>query len=65
MHAMFSGEKERVPFVKYVDPINKNVEDWMNEVEDMMKESVRACLLQSVKDYTLKAREKWVLCHPG
>lgn len=49
---MFSGEKERVPFVKYVDPISKNVEDWMNEVEDMMKESVRACLLQSVKDYT-------------
>lgn len=65
MHAMFSAEKEKVPFTRYIDPINKNVEDWMNEVEDMMKESVRTCLLKSVTDYALKPREKWVLCHPG
>lgn len=38
---MFSAEKERVPFVKPLDPVNKNVEDWMGELEDMMKSSVR------------------------
>jgi dynein heavy chain len=37
MHAMFSAEKERVSFFKVVDPNNKNVEDWMGEVEEMMK----------------------------
>jgi len=34
---MFSAEKERIPFVKFIDPNNKNVEDWMGELEDMMK----------------------------
>jgi len=34
---MYSGENERIKFVKVVDPINKNVEDWMGEVEDQMK----------------------------
>lgn len=38
---MYSGEGERVNFTKYIDPVNKNVEDWMNEVEEMMKKSVR------------------------
>lgn len=27
--AMFSAEKERVAFVKPVDPVKKPVEDWM------------------------------------
>lgn len=38
---MFSAEKERISFVTHLDPNNKNVEDWMNEVEDMMRQSVR------------------------
>ncbi len=54
MHAMFSAEKEKVPFSRIVDPVHKNVEDWMNEVEDMMKESIRDSLLNSVKDYVTK-----------
>lgn len=29
---MFSAEKERVNFVKVLDPNKKNVEDWMGEV---------------------------------
>lgn len=41
---MYSGENEKVKFVKPIDPINKNVEDWMGEVEDMMKASVRKAL---------------------
>lgn len=38
---MFSAEKERIAFVKPVNPNHKNVEDWMGEVENMMKSSVR------------------------
>ena len=39
--AMFSAEKEKVDFVDHINPNEKNVEDWMNEVEDMMRQSVR------------------------
>jgi len=45
---MFSAEKERVPFTKPVDPNNKNVEDWMGELEDMMKASVRQVVFNSI-----------------
>jgi len=45
IHAMFSAEKEKVGFSAIVDPIGKNVEDWMGEVEDMMKQSVRKDLI--------------------
>lgn len=31
---MFSAEGEKINFVRYVDPNSKNVEDWMNDVED-------------------------------
>lgn len=30
---MMSAEKEKVGFVEDVDPKNKNVENWMNELE--------------------------------
>ena len=39
--AMFSAEEERVEFIKPIDPVNKNVEDWMGEVEDNMISSIR------------------------
>jgi len=41
---MYSAEGEKVNFVHSIDPINKNVEDWMGEVEDMMRKSVRQAL---------------------
>ena len=34
---MYSAEGEKIDFVKIIDPNNKNVEDWMNEVEDQMR----------------------------
>lgn len=46
-----SAEKEKVGFVEDVDPKNKNVENWMNELEIMMCKSVRYALLHSVEDY--------------
>ena len=48
---MFSSEKEKVPFKDPVDPNKKNVEDWMGEVEEMMRQSIRKCLHESILDY--------------
>lgn len=48
---MFSGENEKVNFVSIIDPKHKNVEDWMNELEEMMKLSVRQALLTSIETY--------------
>lgn len=62
---MFSAEKERVPFTKPLDPNNKNVEDWMGELEDMMKASVRNEIYISIKDYPKPNRCEWVLNHIG
>jgi len=45
---MISSEKEKVGFEEDVDPKNKNVENWMNELENMMCRSVRMCLFKSV-----------------
>ena len=50
---MFSAEGEKINFVRVLDPNKKNVEDWMGEVEEMMKLSVRGALFHSVKDYSL------------
>lgn len=57
---MFSAENEKIGFVRIVDPNNKNVEDWMTDVEDQMKQSVRAALLRSVEAYRENPRIKWV-----
>ena len=38
---MISPEKEIVPMMTPVDPVEKSVEVWMVEVEDMMRLSVR------------------------
>lgn len=65
MHAMFSAEKERVSFVKIINPVGKNVEDWMNEVEEEMCLSIRHALLSSIKDYPTRKRIEWCLAHPG
>jgi dynein heavy chain len=62
---MLSAEKERIPFDKVIDPKGKNVEDWMTEVEEQMKLSVRTVLLQAIRDYKTMKREDWILEHAG
>lgn len=49
--AMFSGEGEKVNFVKKIDPKDRNVEYWMGDVEKMMIGSVRHVLLKSIEEY--------------
>lgn len=65
MHAMYSAEQEKIDFVTEIDPVNKNVEDWMTEVEKMMKCSVRHALKHSIDDYLTRKRTEWVNAHPG
>lgn len=62
---MFSGEGEKVNFVKKIDPKDRNVEYWMGDVEKMMQLSVRNVLLKSIEDYIVKPRNDWVQVHPG
>jgi len=62
---MFSAENERVPFEKFVDPNRKNVEEWMGDVENMMKRSVRKALNNAIEDYTKIKRPLWCVSHPG
>jgi len=63
--AMFSGEKEEIPFASAVDPKDKGVEYWMGELEDMMFASIRHVLKLSIDQYTETKRTKWVLEHCG
>jgi len=63
--AMYSAEQEKVPFVKAIDPNKRNVEDWMGDLESMMKKSVRAALLQSVESYPLIPRTDWCVNRIG
>lgn len=62
---MYSGEGEKVNFVSSIDPNRKAVEDWMTEIEEMMKVSVRHVLLRSIEEYKVVDRNDWVLKHPG
>lgn len=62
---MFSGEGEKVDFVDIINPNRKAVEDWMTEIEEMMKVSVRYVLLKSIEEYKVIDRNEWVLKHPG
>ena len=47
---MFSSDGEMVPFAKTLYP-SGNVEDWLLEVENVMRESLRSILGESLKQY--------------
>ncbi|CAD7974708.1 unnamed protein product [Amoebophrya sp. A25] len=56
--AMFSPEKERVPFFKSMKA-RGNVEKWLGEVEEFMVKSVHAVVKQGWKDYKEVPRKTW------
>jgi len=62
---MYSAEKEQVQFVKHVDPVKKNVEDWMGELESMMCQSIRQSMINAVEDYPKRERTEWCVSHAG
>lgn len=47
---MYSGEGEDVAFRETLYPVG-NVEDWMGEIERIMKESLRLIIKDSLEDY--------------
>lgn len=57
---MCSPEGEVVPYIKPVDPKNKNIENWMVEVKDAMIASIRDTMLKAVLDYPTKPRTEWM-----
>ncbi|XP_070580015.1 dynein axonemal heavy chain 1-like isoform X2 [Ptychodera flava] len=61
---MFSGEGEKVPFSQHMYP-EGNVEDWMTEIERIMKESLREITGRSIAKYPEMPRTEWVLQWPG
>ena len=63
--AMKSAEKEEVDFVKHVDPKKKNVEDWMGELENMMRLSVRQAMINAIDDFPKRHRAEWAVSHCG
>ena len=56
--AMFSPEKEKVPFFKSMKA-RGNVEKWLGEVEEFMVKSVHAVVKQGWKDYKEIPRKQW------
>lgn len=60
-----SVEKEKIDFSKMVDPNMKQVEDWMNDVENAMTSSMRDRLNSGVATYKNDKRNSWILNNPG
>ena len=57
---MISPESEEIMLVKKINPVEKNVEVWMLELEEMMRLSVREVMGQAIADYTVTPRPKWM-----
>ena len=57
---MRSGEGERVPFTVALNPLDKNVEDWMQELEDFMRTAVKRELKKALSSFHNVARTDWV-----
>ncbi|XP_032892704.1 dynein heavy chain 1, axonemal [Amblyraja radiata] len=61
---MYSAEGEEIKLFKNIYPTG-NVEDWLLEVEKMMKASVKDNIRRSLKTYPETLRTEWVLIWPG
>ncbi|XP_048578532.1 dynein axonemal heavy chain 1-like isoform X2 [Nematostella vectensis] len=62
--SMFSGEGENVDFSTDLYPTG-NVEDWLLEVENTMRNSLRDTLRKALELYPTVPRTEWVLQWPG
>ena len=63
--AMYSGEGERVDYLKTIVPTSQ-VEAWLLQVEGQMRESLASMAINCLAAYhTEKSREDWVLNWPG
>nr|XP_033782541.1 dynein heavy chain 1, axonemal isoform X1 [Geotrypetes seraphini]XP_033782544.1 dynein heavy chain 1, axonemal isoform X1 [Geotrypetes seraphini]XP_033782545.1 dynein heavy chain 1, axonemal isoform X1 [Geotrypetes seraphini]XP_033782546.1 dynein heavy chain 1, axonemal isoform X1 [Geotrypetes seraphini]XP_033782547.1 dynein heavy chain 1, axonemal isoform X1 [Geotrypetes seraphini] len=61
---MYSGEGEEVMLSSAIYPTG-NVEDWLLEVERVMKATIREYIRRSIVAYPVTRRTEWVLNWPG
>ncbi|CAF1941259.1 unnamed protein product [Rotaria magnacalcarata] len=61
---MYSAEQEEVAFRKDIYPVG-NVEDWMCEIERIMRETLRQIIHDALEDYLERPRKLWVQYWPG
>ncbi|XP_056381079.1 dynein axonemal heavy chain 1 isoform X2 [Hyla sarda] len=61
---MYSAEGEQVQLSKPIYPTG-NVEDWLLDVEKVMKASVRDYIERAIKVYPETPRSEWVMNWPG
>ncbi|KAL0235749.1 hypothetical protein GEMRC1_002331 [Eukaryota sp. GEM-RC1] len=64
IQAMFSAENEKVPFDRFITP-STLIEKWLNEVESVMRTSLRKVMGEALLDYSKTPRTDWVLKWPS
>lgn len=62
---MTSLEGEKVMFSTPVNPLSKQVEDWMTDVENQMIISMKRELKKAIVAFDPARKTEWVLQHPG
>jgi dynein heavy chain, axonemal len=66
---MVSAEKEKVEMCETINPnegkLRGNVEMWLNELQRIMRWTMKDIVIRSLKDYTETPRTEWVLKWPG
>ncbi|KAJ1460012.1 dynein heavy chain and region D6 of dynein motor-domain-containing protein [Pelagophyceae sp. CCMP2097] len=62
---MISPEKEVVQMMVPVDCVGKNVEDWMLQVEEMMRLSIQHVMRLAIEDYPKQKRTVWMQKWPS
>ena len=65
IEAFISPENEEVKCQEIIDPVDKNVEAWMLELEGMMRVTIRQVMKDSIDDYLVTPRPQWMQKWPG
>ena len=63
--AMISPENEKVPLSQIVDPVGKNVENWLLELESSMRLSVKEVMRRAIEAYPNTKRTEWMQSWPS
>jgi len=65
IYAMVSAEGEKVEFNKPVSTRTNEIEIWLNQVQDQMRDTISKKMKVGRNDLDNNERKKWVLDHPG
>ena len=62
--SMFSAEKEQIKLSKNLKARN-NVEEWLTNVEDDMRKTLKTLIKGAVTEYDAMPRTEWIMTHAG